>query len=553
MIWAERGHLACIRSHEICWHFSCKNYTLGLLFTSLKPYLAKVHVYGSWGLDFCFTLLCLRFIGANFYEAQGYPVPTLVIVGIYFGLACWRPRAALFILTLAAPLLMGFSATQLISTASPLFLSFSALWIGIFTHRGIFSKTKLIDPLPTGSNICFYGNWAIIAVDLLVACILISMVVTLGPYGQEPGLWHVIYKTSGIGYADQYYALHSAFIWLQGLFFYKSLTAIRFEKYRQHNPAKQNLKSKSNLSSWFRYTIGAYTISLLGFSTFQYFGKIPDLYQESFLLSPYEDIFSLGGATVMIWAALLTFINLRSKTIFFLQFLVFGAVSILLIMTWIRGGWLAAGLAVILLAYLRLSAKSMLMIFIFMTVSWAATTQLAKKGGAWETNPYLSRLHSLIRIESISTKSSGRLNLYHKALGMIQSRPWAGHGVGSFFLTSTQFARVGDPVGSQPEFAHNFILQFAAELGIPATLLLCGIISAALIKGFQRSNAVLRNQERDLTPLALFIALFAYLVSQMTFGALNIYIGQQYFFWFLIAALVTLPSSQAEKRSYAIR
>ncbi len=523
------------------------------MFISLKGFLAKVHVYGSWGLDSCFTLLCLRFIGASFYEVQGYPVPTMVLVGIYFGLACWRPRTALFTLALAAPLLMGFSATQLISTTSPLFLSFSALWIGIFTHRWIFSKTKLIDPLGTGSNIFFYGSWIIIAVDLLVACILISMVVNLWPHRQEPRLWHVIYKTSGIGYADQYYALHSAFIWLQGLFFYKSLTAIRFEEYRQHNPAKQNLKSKSNLSSWFRFTIGAYTISLLGFSTLQYLSKIPDLYNKSFLLSPYEDVFSLGGATVMIWAALLTSINLRSKTLFFIKFLVFCAISTLLIMTWIRGAWLAAGLAAILLAYLRLNIKLIVMIFIFMIISWGALTQLAKKGGAWETNPYLYRLHSLIRMESISTKSSGRLDLYHKALGMIQSRPLAGHGVGSFFLTSTQFASKDDPAGYRPEFAHNFVLQFAAELGIPATLLLCGIIAVALLKGFEHSKATIRNKERDLTPLALFVALFAYLVSQMTFGALNIYIGQQYFFWFLIAALLTLPNSQDEKRTDAIR
>ena len=522
------------------------------MFTSLQRFLAKVHVYGSWVLDFCFTLLCLRFIGASFYEAQSYPAPTFVLVGIFVGLACWRPRAALLILALAAPLLMGFSATQLIVTDSPLFLSFSALWIGILTHRGMFLKTKLIAPSATGSAIGFYSKRVIIAADLLVTCILISMVVTLWPYGQEPGLWHVIYKTSGIGYANQYYALHSAFIWLQGLFFYKSLTAIRFEEYRQHNPAKQYFKSKSNLSSWFRYTIGAYTISLLGFSTFQYLSKIPDLFNESFLLSPYEDVFSLGGATVMVWAALLSFINLRSKPLFFLKFLVFSAVSTLLIMTWIRGAWLAAGLAVILLAYMRLNTKSMVMIFIVMIVSWGASIQLAKKGGAWETNPYLYRLHSLIRVESISTKSSGRLELYHKAIGMIQSRPWSGHGVGSFFLTSTKFASRNDPLGDKPEFAHNFILQFAAELGVPATLLLCGIIALALFKGFERTKAIVRNKERDSTPLALFIALFAYLVSQMTFGALNIYIGQQYFFWFLIAALLTLPNSQAEKRTNAI-
>ena len=530
-----------------------KTYTLGYLFTLLKRFLAKVYVYGSWGLGFCFTLLCLRFIGASFYEVQGYFGSILILVGVYFGLACWRPRAALFILALTAPLLMGFSATQLISTASPLFLSFSALWIGILTHRGLFSKTKLIATSATSSAICFYNRRAIIAVDLLVACILISIVITLWPHRQEPRLCHVIYKTSGIGYSDQYYALHSAFIWLQGLFFYKSLIAAGIEEYQQHNPAKQNLKSKSNLSSWFRFVIGTYTISLLVFSTFQYLCRIPDLLRGSFILSPYEDIFSLGGATVMIWAALLTFINMRSKIFFFLQFLLLVTVSTLLIMTWVRGAWLAAGLAAILLGYLRLSLKSMVMIFIFTLISWGASTQLIKNGGVWKTNPYLSRLHSLIRIESISTKSSGRLDIYRKALGMIQSRPWAGHGVGSFFLISTKFASKDDPVGQKPEFAHNFILQFAAELGVPATLLLCGIISAALIKGFEHSKTVLRNEERDLTPLALFIAFFAYLVSQMTFGALNIYIGQQYFFWFLIAALLTLRNSKTENRPNAIQ
>ncbi len=523
------------------------------MFTSFKRFLAKVCSYGSWGLDFCFTLLCLRFIGASYYEAQGCFGPTLVIVGIYFGLACWRPRAALFILALAAPLLMGFSATQLIFTSSPLFLSFSALWIGIFIHRWLFSKTKFIDPLATGNYICFYGSWVIIAVDLLVACILISMLVTLWPHRHEPRLWHVIYKTSGIGYADKYYALHSAFIWLHGLFFYKSLTAIRFEEYLQHNAAKQNRKPRSNLSSWFRFIIGAYTISLLGFSTLQYLSRIPDLNYNYFLLSPYEDMFSLGGATVMIWAALLTFINLRSKTLFLLKFLVFIAVSFLLITTSVRGAWLAAGLAAILLAHLRLNTKSKVMIFTLVIISWGTSIQLAKKGGVWDTNTYLYRLHSLIRIESISTKSSGRLDLYHKALGMIKSRPWVGHGIGSFFLTSTQFASKDDPIGHQPEFAHNFILQFSAELGIPATLLLLALISVALLKGFNHSKVVLKNQERDLTPLALFIALFAYLVSQMTFGALNIYIGQQYFFWFLIAALLGLPNSQAEKRTNAMR
>jgi hypothetical protein len=42
------------------------------------------------------------------------------------------------------------------------------------------------------------------------------------------------------------------------------------------------------------------------------------------------------------------------------------------------------------------------------------------------------------------------------------------------------------------------------------------------------------------------------LITQMTANSLNIYVSHQFIFWFLIAALLTLPDSKTENRSNAI-
>jgi O-antigen ligase len=105
---------------------------------------------------------------------------------------------------------------------------------------------------------------------------------------------------------------------------------------------------------------------------------------------------------------------------------------------------------------------------------------------------------------------------------------------------------------SQPNFAHNFILQFAAELGIPATLLFCSIFGAAWYKGFRHTRTALKVKSGDLVPLALFLALTTYLITQMTANSLNIYVSHQFLFWFLIACLLTLPDSKTENQPNAI-
>lgn len=549
----------------IRWRFISKiQYPLVALFTSLKRFLFKFCVYGSKGLDFCFTLLCLRFISANFFGAQSYTEPTLVLIGIYFGLACWRPQAALFVFTLSDPWLSGLSQTQVLASASPLFLGFSALWLGSLTRRGVDLRDSAV--MTSLDSLMSTTRCAILAVDLLSTALLLSAIATLWPQWHEPNPCSTVIRSLGLGFGDRYYALHSVFLWLSGLFFFKIL--LRSDKTDQLmsydtgvyiNSSNLNLKCKQQRTSsqgpiakWINPIILAYVIALLSFSLFQYSYKIPDLHAGVFLLSPYEDIHSLGGVAVTFWAGVLALIATNTSWIKILKITGFVAMSILLVMTYSRATWLAAALSMFILVSLRLKTKWLVLVILACSALWWVANESANKGGVWVNNPLMARLHSLIRVENLSTKSAYRFEIYHKAIGMIQSRPWTGHGIGSFYITSPKFALKNDPYGAEPNFAHNFILQFAAELGIPATLLFCGLIGAAWYKGYRITRADLKAKNGNRIPLALFLALTTYLITQMTANSLNIYVGHQFLFWFLIGALLTLPESKAENRPNAI-
>ncbi len=398
------------------------------------------------------------------------------------------------------------------------------------------------------------------------AVLLESAVVKIWPLRHEPNLAPTLIHSGSLGFGDRYYALHSAFLWLQGLYFIKLLFILDKNNRLNIYNAEHYLKSpttgqfpgqgiankKSILLNWTPSLVIIYIVSILGFATFQHLTKIPDTYLDGFLSSPYEDIHSLGGIAVTLWAVTLTLVATLQTWLCVVQFVGFGAMSTLLVMTYSRATWLAAAIGLGVLISLRLKFRWIILVIIASGALWWAANESAKKGGLWATNTLIARLHSLIRVESLSTKSSARFEIYHKALGMIKNRPWTGHGVGSFYLTSPKFALKNDPMGAEPNFAHNFILQFAAELGIPATVLFCSLIGAAWCKGFRLTRAALKEENGERVPLALFLALTTYLITQMTANSLNIYVSHQFLFWFLIAALLTLPDSKAENRPNAI-
>jgi O-antigen ligase len=86
-----------------------------------------------------------------------------------------------------------------------------------------------------------------------------------------------------------------------------------------------------------------------------------------------------------------------------------------------------------------------------------------------------------------------RINPWKAAVAMIGERPLTGFGAGTY---GSQYSRFADPEFANPHFvgsyaqAHNEYLQAAAELGLPAALLLAAAF-ALVIRGARRDPALL--------------------------------------------------------------
>jgi O-antigen ligase len=143
---------------------------------------------------------------------------------------------------------------------------------------------------------------------------------------------------------------------------------------------------------------------------------------------------------------------------------------------------------------------------------------------------------SLVRIENLSNKDAGRLNLYKKGVRMVEAHPLVGNGIGSFYLTSVKYSEADDPWAKRPDFGHNTFLQFAAELGVPAACLFFFVVVLAVKQSWQ-----MRASDTSAVPGAA-AALIAYLLTQMTANSLNVYFSNQFLFWFLAAVLIKGPS-----------
>jgi O-antigen ligase len=125
-----------------------------------------------------------------------------------------------------------------------------------------------------------------------------------------------------------------------------------------------------------------------------------------------------------------------------------------------------------------------------------------------------------------------------------------GHGIGSFYLMSVNYAEPDDPYATKPDFAHNVFLQIAAEEGVPIAALFAGLIAWTLGCGFctwLRQRAATAKCSADaLLILGATLALGAYLQTQMTANSLNVYVSNQFFFWFLMVAILAISEHERE-------
>jgi len=132
---------------------------------------------------------------------------------------------------------------------------------------------------------------------------------------------------------------------------------------------------------------------------------------------------------------------------------------------------------------------------------------------------------------------------------MIAKHPLTGFGIGSFYLHSVSFASAGDPNAFTPDFAHNAFLQIAVEDGVPVAamfvLLLANIVFLAMRTSIRMNGPQPLGLLRGSIPFALLFGVAAYIETQMTANSLNVYASNQFFFWFLMAALFSLVKGEA--------
>ncbi len=135
-----------------------------------------------------------------------------------------------------------------------------------------------------------------------------------------------------------------------------------------------------------------------------------------------------------------------------------------------------------------------------------------------------------------------RITFWERAGKMIIALPFTGNGIGSFFVTSLQYQNPErKEYYDDQENAHNYFLQIAAELGLPAVLIFMGILYHVFCSGL-----INLREERNSWPMKGFLlGLSAYIFTWLTGHPLLI-AKQQFLFWFMAFLIVFWPRGTSE-------
>ena len=525
-----------------------------------------------------FAVLCLRYLHAVGAENGSMIGPLGLLLIAAAGLGAWRPRTTLFAFAVAMPLLNGLPILG-VTGGSPSAV-FAALWLGWMAQQLFSSAAK--DPNEQAGPPAHPA--ALLATDLLITALLLSLGAQLWRHHHDAQFWTILLRHTAAGFGDPYYFLHSAFIWLQGLFWFRALLLtwqcgpwdaglkntgraldqstdgneqLRYDPTKDYRQQSRSALIAIKIRLVFLSTAGLTAI----FTLSGYKSILKDNYYDRGFLSAYEDIFSFGGFAAAILIFTVAVLAKKNWGNLSWQILYSAGVMGLVVLSWSRGIWLGAGVFLLIVAWFRLP-RWCTVVFLAMTAVAVGVINLQGKKPAWQNHNYLVRLVSLVRIEKLADKSSGRLDLYYKAYGMIRECPLVGHGIGSFYSSSPRYAKANDPTAPVPNFAHNVFLQIAAEQGVVVAALFAGLIGWTLWRGVHAWQATGGRQaviipgdrisEDRLTLLGTTLALGVYVQTNLTSNSLNIYASNQFFFWFLMAAVLSMTQGAGEKRKLSV-
>lgn len=201
-----------------------------------------------------------------------------------------------------------------------------------------------------------------------------------------------------------------------------------------------------------------------------------------------------------------------------------------LLLSYTRGAWLGAAAGVLLafvLTGLRQKWRAAALILVVLGAAVAV---------AW---PARSALIQEARTVSSLEANRGRLALFRAGVAIFADHLVIGTGLNTFSLVYQNYRKPDDPDRSPP-FAHNILLNMAAEGGILGVAAFTAIIFYAVASGWKR-YVTQHSSTRSVLAAAVLSAFAGMMIQQLFDGTvLSVHLGSG--MWFLIAILVTRPA-----------
>jgi len=153
------------------------------------------------------------------------------------------------------------------------------------------------------------------------------------------------------------------------------------------------------------------------------------------------------------------------------------------ILTQSRGGWISLGIAlfimgIVIIGKSRRDKKNILILIVFIGFI-TAMIYFAKDAIA-------PRIETIVSMEVKEASFDSRLKIWAGTIEMIGERPLLGTGIGTFIWAFPTYRPQG--LNARANFAHNDYLNIAAEIGIPAAIIIIWLIIAAVRAGLSKIN-----------------------------------------------------------------
>jgi O-antigen ligase len=221
----------------------------------------------------------------------------------------------------------------------------------------------------------------------------------------------------------------------------------------------------------------------------QYFGFLNHDWWEpqKFLASTYVNHNHFAGYIELVipLAVGMLFSSWRKKQIS--KAILFPALIVMLtafILSQSRGAWFSLAVSFLIIGALfvrrkAFNAQTIFTIFLVMIVIFSFIY--------FGKDIIYSRIDSVSIVKGEEPSANAHLKIWQGTVEMIRSNPITGVGIGDFIWRFPRFRPEG--LNAQANFAHNDYLQTAAEMGVPASLVMIWLLAAIIAGGIKRSDS----------------------------------------------------------------